>query len=179
MPHIHDQPGQYDVTVSGYTFRDDGDEPRVLLHWHKILKCWMQFGGHVELHENPWQALAHELREESGYDLGQLRLLQPRLPRITSSPDKAIFHPYPVAVLSVPFPDIDHYHTDIAYALVTAEEPRHHIGQDESADIRLFTRSEIAALDDSSIIPNVRQIILYIFDECLPHWAQITADSWR
>ncbi len=32
----------------------------------------MQVGGHIELDETPWQAVEHELREESGYTLAEL-----------------------------------------------------------------------------------------------------------
>ena len=65
MPHIHTKPGQHDHTVSAFIVRLDGKQPRILLHRHKKSGVYMQFGGHIELHENPWQAISHELLEES------------------------------------------------------------------------------------------------------------------
>lgn len=69
MPHIHTEPGQHDLTVSAYIVRMDLPEPAIILHKHRKLNKWLQFGGHVEPHENPWQAVQREIREESGYEL--------------------------------------------------------------------------------------------------------------
>ena len=71
MPHIHTLPGEHDATASAYIVRTDLGEPAIMLHRHKKLDTMLQFGGHVELHENPLEAIAHELREESGYDFRQ------------------------------------------------------------------------------------------------------------
>ncbi len=77
MSHIHTAPGQHDATVSAFIIRID-TEPLVLLHKHKKLGILGQIGGHVELHENPWQAIQHEIKEESGYDITDLMILQPK-----------------------------------------------------------------------------------------------------
>ncbi len=50
----------------------------------------------MELNETPWQAVAHELTEETGYELGQLSILQP-VDRIESLP-KIVVHPAPVLI---------------------------------------------------------------------------------
>lgn len=71
MPHIHTKPGQYDHTVTAYIVRTDGDDPKVLLHMHRKLGMLLPPGGHVELDETPWAAMAHELTEESGYTLDE------------------------------------------------------------------------------------------------------------
>jgi len=63
MAHIHTQPGQHDHTASAYIVRTDFDEPKIMLHLHRKIGKYLQFGGHVELHETPWQAVVHELRE--------------------------------------------------------------------------------------------------------------------
>mgnify|MGYP001683399595 FL=1 len=87
MPHIHNKPGQHDICVSGYIVKiTEGDEPRIILHKHRKLKMLLQFGGHVELDETPWQAVLREIAEESGYDKNQLKLLQPCYNRLTSLP---------------------------------------------------------------------------------------------
>lgn len=172
MPHIHDQPGQYDFTASALIFRTDFDEPKVVLHMHRRLNKYLQFGGHVELHEHPWAALAHELAEESGYDLSQLKLLQPDLPQIQHKKYRgAVTHPFPFTIGSYQFALTDHLHTDIAYAFITDQEPQSKPHDGESNDIKLFTRQELIDLPDPDKIPsNVKTIILFAFDNILNHW---------
>ena len=56
----------------------------------------MQIGGHIELDETPWQSMAHELGDETGYQLPELTLLQP-FDTVPSIGD-AIVHPVPFLV---------------------------------------------------------------------------------
>ena len=69
MPHIHTEPDQHDMTVSAYIVRTDSAEPLCLVHMHRKIGKLAQIGGHIELNETPWQSIAHELEEESGYTL--------------------------------------------------------------------------------------------------------------
>lgn len=170
MPHIHTNPGDHDHTASAFLFRIDGDEPRVILHMHKKLGRLLQFGGHVEVQETPWQAVAHELTEESGYELTQCRLLQPKL-RIKHLTD-VIQHPVPLAEYTHRFSKI-HSHIDRGYVLVTTEEPKHDIAPNESQDIRMLTRAELVRLGDDVIVPNVREVALFVMDEIL------SSDQWE
>lgn len=78
MPHIHTEPGQHDQTASAFIIRTDTPEPAVLFHMHKKVHILLQPGGHIELHETPWQAVLHEIHEETGYELSQLTILQPQ-----------------------------------------------------------------------------------------------------
>jgi 8-oxo-dGTP pyrophosphatase MutT (NUDIX family) len=173
MAHIHTEPGQHDHTVSGFIIRLDKDEPRILLHMHKKLGVYLQFGGHIELDENPWQALEHEVKEESGYGLGQLTLLQPH-DRIKNLPDSEVVHPMPVSYNTHRFSD-DHFHIDIAYAFTTTEPPRHQLDKSESDEIIALTRSELANLPaDEKIFENVQIIGLFIFDTCLSRWEPVS-----
>jgi hypothetical protein len=172
MAHIHTGTGEHDLTVSAYIIRTDLGEPKIMLHLHKILGKHMQFGGHVELVENPWQALIHETMEESGYELSQLKLLQPpdRIKKLTGS----IIHPQPISINTHPFNET-HSHTDIEYGFVTSEEPKHTVGDGESLEFVHFTRDEIANMQDDKIIENNREIILFLFDVCFVKWEQIPA----
>lgn len=174
MSHIHINFGEHDHTVSAYVFRIDFDEPKIMLHMHRKLHSYMQFGGHIELGENPTQALAHELLEESGYHLEQMEILQPKdkLRRLTAS----IIHPQPIVHSTHPIGN-DHFHTDSAYALVTDQLPRHRLADGESDDIRLFTRSELLSLPKEKIIESVREIALSIFDTHLHKWEKVPAAS--
>ena len=69
MGHIHNGLNDHDFTVSAFIIRKDKNVNKLLLHRHKKLGKYIQIGGHVEVSENPIQALAHELKVESGYDL--------------------------------------------------------------------------------------------------------------
>ncbi len=178
MAHIHTQPGQHDHTASAYIIRTDFDEPKIMLHLHRKIGKYLQFGGHVELHETPWQAVAHELREESGYDIDQLRILQPEQ-RVKQLSD-AVIHPQPAAHSTHPFGGgTDHFHTDIGYAVVATEPPRHLPEDGESTTIKLLTRSELAAMPESDLPDNVKQIGLFIFDYCLKHWESVPATEFN
>ncbi len=173
MPHIHTEPGQHDLTASAYVVRTDLPEPAILLHMHKTLHKWMQFGGHVELHENPWQTVIHELREESGYELSQLKLLQPdiRLPEF----DTILRHPWPVSVITGKFDNLDHYHTDIAYAFTADQAPIGVTDENESGKFRLFTYKELHALANDQTLNNVRAVSLAILSDYLLTWRQVPA----
>ena len=59
MPHIHEL---YDFVVSAFIVNRD----RVLLVHHKQYDEWLPIGGHIDLNEDPEEALHKEIREESG-----------------------------------------------------------------------------------------------------------------
>ena len=133
----------------------------------------MHIGGHVELDENPWQGLIRELREESGYDLSQLQLLQPAGVVPLNFSD-AVAHPTPVALLTVAYQgEHSHYHTDICYAFLTEEEPAHAPADDESGDFRLLSRDEIADLREGEIPANIREIALTVLDDYSKTWQKV------
>lgn len=176
MPHIHTEPGQHDHTVSIYLFRTDLDTPKVLLHFHHKMNAYAQFGGHVELDETPWQAAVHELKEESGYDMSALRLLQPthRLKHI----ENAVVHPQPVVHATMGYPSYgEHFHTDTVYAFLTDKDPASPPEEGESSDLRLFSRDEIALGKEIDTI--TRDIALHIFDEILPYWQTVSPSEFR
>ena len=163
MAHIHTKPGEHDLTVSAFIIRMDFDEPKLMMHLHKKLNKWLQFGGHVELNEDPWEALTHELLEESGYDMNQLSLIE-----VAHAPKLSEFksHPIPFCINTHPFSD-EHSHTDLAYAFTTDQSPQHTIGDNESKDIRLFTKAELTTLSNEEIFKNVREIGLFVFDNLI------------
>lgn len=176
MPHIHTNPGEHDATVSAYIVRLDGPEPRLLLHLHKNLNRLMQFGEHVELRETPWQALIHEIQEESGYSINQLKLPQP-LQRTENLPEITI-HPQPVCILTHKYTGLDHLHNDTVYAFVTDQKPSGEVGEGESGEMRLLTRAELESADKNLIIEDVRKIGLKILDEYVTSWQQVNSDAY-
>src|SRR4051812_49824476 len=98
MPHIHTEDGQHDPTTSAYIVRTDTPEPTILLHKHRKLGKYLQFGGHIELNENPWAAITHEIAEESGYGIDQLTILQPTT--LLKKVSGVQMHPLPVSYLT-------------------------------------------------------------------------------
>jgi 8-oxo-dGTP diphosphatase len=176
MPHIHTEIGQYDVTVGTYVFRLDTPEPSIMLHMHRNLKAYMQFGGHIELTESPWDAALREVEEESGYAASQLQVLQPSQ-RMTHI-GEGVLHPTPLCLVTYPYGgNTDHFHSDIAYAFVATGKPQQGVAVDESDDMRLFTRSEVIA-SEGKMPPSVRDIALFVFDEVLPGWQRVDVDNY-
>ncbi len=180
MPHIHTQPGEHDFTASAFIIRldrlDEHGKPKLLLHRHKKLHKLLQFGGHVELNETPWQAVLHELAEETGYEPSQLKLLQP--PGMITSLSDANLHPYPVCINTHTFDPL-HNHTDIAYAFTTDQPPSAKAGEGESVDFKLVSEAELQLLTEEVIKTNVKEIGLFVFNTCLNDWEPQNLDEWR
>ncbi len=163
MAHIHTKPGEHDFTVSAFIVRTDLDEPKLIMHKHKKIGKWLQFGGHVELNEDPWQALTHEILEESGYEMDQLELIE-----TTNWPKLSDYktHPLPFSINTHPFSD-NHYHTDLSYAFRTTENPNNSIMAGESANIKLFSREELNSLSDKAIFRNVKELGIFVLDKLI------------
>ncbi|PZP19111.1 MAG: hypothetical protein DI600_08505 [Cutibacterium granulosum] len=143
MPHLHTQPHGHDMTISAWIMRRQDGEVKALVHRHRKLHIWLQPGGHIEHTENPWQALAHELREETGYELSQLRVLQ-ALP-VVEGCIHDVMHPAPVAVNThSPYPG--HFHSDLVMAMITDEDPAGEPGPGESRELAWMSPDEFAAL---------------------------------
>lgn len=160
MPHIHTEPGQHDATVSMFIVRR---EPRaILFHKHKIVGRWMQFGGHIELHENPWQTVVHELEEEAGYKIEQLRVLQaaPLIPGLIET-----IHPVPIVYRSHSYPGrVPHVHTDAAFGFMTEEEPAGKPQESESQELKWFTADQLKA-SEKLFVPDSRTIALHLLEQ--------------
>ena len=175
MGHIHTKPGEHDHTASAFIVNVSSGEPKIILHMHKKLHKLLQFGGHIETLETPWQAVTHEILEESGYEMSQLKILQPK-GRLEVAPGSVV-HPAPIYHQTHPFSE-DHFHTDVAYAFVTTEEPLHPVADDELGLLREFTRQELVELPDDEIFESVRSACIYVFDVCLPEWEQLETSTF-
>ncbi|CAN5401600.1 hypothetical protein BH09PAT4_BH09PAT4_00850 [soil metagenome] len=175
MAHIHTEPGQIDHTVTGFIIRVDTAEPELLLHLHKKYGVLLPPGGHIELDETPWAAMAHEIQEEAGYEFDQLQVMQPEL-RI-SSLIGAVTHPQPFRV-STHEAATDHYHSDLAYLFIAHDEPKHAPAKGESTDIRWVNRTELAALTAEQMYPDAQQSAVQAFDHFLREWQPVPAASF-
>jgi 8-oxo-dGTP diphosphatase len=63
MPHIHHL---YDYTITVFIVNKS---EQVLLVNHPRYDMWIPMGGHIELDEDPEQALYREIAEETGLDV--------------------------------------------------------------------------------------------------------------
>lgn len=178
MPHIHTGPGQHDSTVTAFIVRLDKSEPLALLHMHKKLHRLLPVGGHVELDETVWGAMAHELHEESGYTFDQLEIMQPALRIDPSAIKEMVIHPQPLLVNTHDFSPT-HFHNDIDYFFTTHSDPKSRPDVGESLDLRWLSRDEIVALSDDVIFRNTRMIYVEIFDHFLTEWEAVPTSNYR
>ena len=176
MSHIHTEVNQHDFTVGAYIIRFDKGTPKALLHLHKKSGMLFPIGGHIELTETPWQALAREISEESGYDFSQLMVLQPQNGLRTLSDVTA--HPIPV-VISDHDVSSTHFHTDLAYAFITEDLPTNNIDESESQDLRWLTLDQIKTLNVDIIYPNTKEICAYVINICLKDWDRLSIDHYK
>ena len=136
----------------------------------------LPIGGHIELDEIPWQAVAREIKEESGYLLGQTKVLQPKW-RIQFLSD-IILHLQPVAVTNQDVSG-EYFHTDIAYAFIVSGEPHSEADEGESTDLRWLTKSDLDKLMVEEIFPNTREIYDFILNECLTSWEAVATSQYE
>lgn len=164
MPHIHAKPGQIDQSVTAFVVRVDLSEPKILLHRHRKLAVLLPPGGHVELDETPWMAMAHELLEEAGYGLGELRIIQPKI-RLKHLSGVRL-HPIPL-VTNTHHIAKEHFHTDLGYLFIAEGEPASLPQAGESADLLWLSRDQVATLSSQEIFENTRETMLFLFDQVL------------
>lgn len=90
MPHINEL---IDFVVGAFVVEND----KVLLIDHKKLGCWLCPGGHIELHEDPEQAVHREVKEETGLDIEIVGVRpDPNCPRTKSFIPPRFFNRHPI-----------------------------------------------------------------------------------
>jgi 8-oxo-dGTP pyrophosphatase MutT (NUDIX family) len=150
MLHLLDEPRCFQrdcfpahFTGSALVVSHDG--ARALLHHHRFLGKWLQFGGHCDGDEDILRVAVREAAEESG--ITGLITTSPR-------PFDIDIHPIPENPKRGEPP---HEHFDVRYILIAPEgaEP---VVSDESHDIRWFTPGEALALAlDASLVRMVEK----------------------
>lgn len=128
MPHIHEK---IDFTVEAFVVHSH----RVLLIFHKQLQKWLPLGGHIELDENPEQALFREVKEESGLDIEILA----EKPNITFEDKKFLFTP---SYLDIHDISPTHRHIGLVY-FVKAMSDEICLAPDEHEQIRWFSEGDL------------------------------------
>jgi len=124
--------------ITGSALVSDPDSGRFLLHYHKSLSKWLQFGGHSENETNPADIAMREAAEESG--LTDLAFFPPGLP----------VRPIDIDVHAIPAGkgQPDHLHLDFRYLLTTSHPEALSAADGESSDFRWLTFSEIITLGE-------------------------------
>lgn len=179
MPHIHTEDNQHDHTTSAFIVRTDFSEPKLMVHMHRKIGKLLQAGGHVELDETPWQSIRHELIEETGYDLNQLRILQPASNRLDFL-STAVVHPIPVVTHTHAYSSQStHKHTDTVYAFIASGEPKGLPAEGESQDVRWLTLSELKAYDPDGISKITVEIGEHILTCLLQEWVTLDLDYFQ
>jgi 8-oxo-dGTP pyrophosphatase MutT (NUDIX family) len=108
MAHIHEK---IDFIVSAYIVHGN----RVLMIFHGALQKWLPIGGHIELDEDPEQALFREIEEESGLTADQL-VMKTSKDGHTSTTSKSLYIPN-----SLNIHQISETHRHIALTSLTNE----------------------------------------------------------
>jgi len=109
---------------------------RVLLIRHKELKKWLPVGGHIELDEDPEEAIFREVKEETG--LEEIEIFGQK-PSIKSGGTKFL---YPPTFLDIHDISQKHKHIGMIY-FARAKSDKIVLAQKEHKAIRWFTRREI------------------------------------
>ena len=147
MPHLHDL---IDFTVSAYIVHDD----TVLLVDHTTLKTWMPVGGHIELDEDPEEALVREVKEESGLDV----TIEGARPHLIDPGTKALIAPVFMDIHDI---TETHRHVGLVYFARSATQDVV-LAEKEHKDIRWFTAEE---LGDASF--SIRPAVRFYAEEAL------------
>ena len=120
-------PGHF--TGSALVVNAEGD--RALLHHHRKLDKWLQFGGHCDGDEDVLRVARREALEESGIE-GLI---------------VASERPFDLDIHGIPAKDNEpeHFHYDIRYVLI-APENAVFAASEESNELRWFTPEEMKTL---------------------------------
>lgn len=140
MPHIHEK---IDFIVNAYIVHDS----KVLLVHHKEFNKWLPVGGHVELDEDPEEAIYREVKEESGLEI---KIIGSK-PKINSPETKFL---YPPTFMNIHNISDTHKHIGLIY-IATTDSSNVKLQEEESNAIKWFSESE---LDDSQygLLPSIK-----------------------
>lgn len=128
MPHIHEL---IDFVVDVLIIHKN----KVLLVFHKQSKKWLPIGEHIELDENPEEALLREVKEECGLEIE----IMGNKPRIKSKGTQFLYAP-----VFLDIHDITDNHKHIGlYYFVRAKSEKFIFNQKEHDDIRWFNKKEL------------------------------------
>lgn len=132
MSHIHKL---IDFTVGAFiVFKS-----KVLLVNHKELKLWLPPGGHIELDEDPEQALIREIEEETGLKKSQIDIMSEK-PRIRNDSSRKML--LPPKWLDIHWINKTHKHIGLGY-VVKSKTQKVVLAKKEHYEIRWFTERDL------------------------------------
>jgi len=142
VPHIHEL---YDFTVGAFLVYED----KVLLVNHPRYGTWLAPGGHIELDEDPEEALFREIKEEAGFSKDEINILSTK-PGLHAPGTKFLFTPN---FLDTHEANAPHRHIALIYFLTVTHN--NHIQSDEHTDSRWFDEKSLKD-EDLNIWPATR-----------------------
>ncbi len=151
MAHIHDK---IDFTVSVYIVRDNA----VLLHIHKKLGIWLPPGGHIELDEDPVEAVLREAQEEAGLAITLVGEKPENFGTIYAALE--ITRP---RFLQKHFFDVSHTHQHIDFVYFATASEGDVRPEIQGGEIRWLTKENIESMPE--ILPDVRKYALKAIEE--------------
>lgn len=129
MPHINEL---IDFTIAVYIVHGE----KVLLIHHKQLSKWLPIGGHIELDEDPEEALFREIQEECGLDVE----IAGTKPELNESGTKSLLPPTYMNIHEIKPP---HRHVGLIY-FAKAKSDQASLAAAEHNEIRWFTAEELS-----------------------------------
>lgn len=131
MAHIHEL---IDFIVNAFIVYEN----KVLLIHHKKLNMWLSIGGHIELNENPEEALFREIKEECGLEVEVLGRRQV-IPDAEKTNTVSLLCPRFLDVHSLPG---NHKHIGLSY-FAKAKSDKFVHNKEEHNDIRWFSKEDL------------------------------------
>lgn len=124
--------------ITGSALVVDAESKSVLLHFHKKLDKWLQFGGHCEYETDISEVALREAAEETG--LKDLAFLS----------DKDMVLPLDIDMHVIPERkgEPEHPHLDFRYLLVTHSAKELSVGDDESNIFKWVKFEEVEEIAD-------------------------------
>ena len=139
---------QAHLTGSALVFNPENNT--VLLHNHKKLNKWLQFGGHADGDTNISKVALKEAQEESG--LKDLKFFNPQ--------KNAVVEPVDIEVQTIPENKgvAQHLHLDFRYLITTTATELPTPEKHESQELHFFTFSELNTISEK-IDPALHRLI--------------------
>ena len=128
MAHIHEK---IDFIVGVYIVYKN----KVLLIHHRQLDKWLPIGGHIELDEDPDEALFREVKEECGLEIEVLN----DKPNIKSDGTKFLYTPISMNIHKI---SETHSHVGLCY-FAKAKSDKFIWNKEEHKDIRWFSKEDL------------------------------------
>ena len=151
MPHIHEK---IDFTADAFVVF----KGKILLRKHDKYNIWAGIGGHVELHEDPTEAVIREAKEETGLDI---RLLGPHTTEFDSPRERDLMPPLFLNRHSI---NSTHEHVDLLFLATTDTDEIKPGPGEKDVETHWFTKKELE--DPSLEIPErIRQYALRALEE--------------